>query len=112
MAKVLIEFEANSKQLASVIALLNGGKAAKKEEEPADEEPADEEPEEDEDLAGGEDDEVQPTLELLKETAQKLIAAGKSGKLKEVLKTFKAAKVVEVNKKDYAKFLAAIKKIK
>lgn len=86
-------------------------KSSKKDE--AEEE---EEVEEEENLVDDEEEQeeesVEITTEEVREAAQKLISGGKSAKLKEVLGKLKAAKVANIKKEDYPKFMELIKKIK
>lgn len=111
MTKVTIEFsDVSAESAASVLAILNGGKApAKKKAAAVKEEEPEEEPE-DEDLTGEEEEVVE--LQTVREAAQKLIAAGKSAKLKDILKTFKSPKVIDLKKEDYAAALKAMQAVK
>lgn len=116
MAKVLIEFDnVGLKNVASILAMLSGKKTAKA----ADEEEAEEEEEEEVEEEEEEEEEVEEeetpkkaTLETVRAAAQKLIAAGKSAKLKSILKVFGAAKVVDVPKTKYTAFITKCKAVK
>lgn len=116
--KVTFEFELGKdpKKDALILELLGVKTAAAaktKATKPAAEEAEEEaEADEEENMMEEEETDDAPTMEAVREAAQKLISGGKSASLKKILEKLKAPKVANIKKDDFAKFLEEAKKVK